>query len=73
MYGIIVECHIENEASCASARTPSEKSYSEIVCLVDDDPAVLKSLGQLLASYGFSVRSCSTATAVAPPREKYLY
>jgi FixJ family two-component response regulator len=37
--------------------TPSEKSAeAEIVCLVDDDPAVLKSISRLLASDGFSVR-----------------
>jgi two-component system response regulator FixJ len=28
-----------------------------VVCLVDDDPAVLKSLGRLLASDGFAVRA----------------
>ena len=32
-----------------------EKSDAEIVCLVDDDPSVLKSIGRLLASAGFSV------------------
>ena len=37
--------------------TPVEKSDAEIVCLVDDDPAILKSLERLLASDGFSVRS----------------
>src|ERR1700704_1906522 len=37
--------------------TPVEKSAAEIVCLVDDDPAVLKSLERLLVSHGFSVRS----------------
>jgi FixJ family two-component response regulator len=37
--------------------TPVEKSDAEIVCLVDDDPAFLKSLERLLASDGFSVRS----------------
>ena len=37
--------------------TPSEKPPAEIVCLVDDDPSVLKSIGRLLASDGFSVRS----------------
>ena len=36
--------------------TPVEKSDAEIVCLVDDDPSVLKSIGRLLASDGFSVR-----------------
>lgn len=37
--------------------TPSEKPAPEIVCLLDDDPAVLKSIGRLLASDGFSARS----------------
>ena len=37
--------------------TPSEKLAPEIVCLVDDDSAVLKSIGRLLASDGFSARS----------------
>lgn len=35
--------------------TPTETAAAEIVCLVDDDPAVLKSIGRLLASDGFSV------------------
>ena len=37
--------------------TPSEKISSEVVCLVDDDPAVLKAISRLLASDGFSVRA----------------
>ena len=37
--------------------TPSEKPAPEIVCLVDDDSAVLRSIGRLLASDGFSARS----------------
>jgi len=37
--------------------TPSEIPAPEIVCLVDDDSAVLKSTGRLLASDGFSARS----------------
>jgi len=37
--------------------TSSEKPPAETVCLVDDDPSVLKSIGRLLASDGFSVRS----------------
>jgi FixJ family two-component response regulator len=37
--------------------TPSEKSGPEIVCLVDDDSAVLRSIGRLLASDGFLARS----------------
>src|ERR1700730_6278861 len=36
---------------------PVEKSDAEIVCLVDDDPAVLKSIERLLGSDGFSVCS----------------
>ena len=39
--------------------TPVEKSEEEIVCLVDDDAAVLKSIERLLASDGFSVRAFS--------------
>ena len=37
--------------------TPSEKPAPEIVCLVDDDSAVLRSIGRLLASDGFSAHS----------------
>ena len=37
--------------------TSTENFSAETVCLVDDDPSVLKSIGRLLASDGFSVRS----------------
>ena len=37
--------------------TSSEKSETEIVCLVDDDLSVLKSIERLLASDGFTVRA----------------
>ena len=37
--------------------TSSEKSDTEIVCLVDDDLSVLKSIERLLASDGLSVRA----------------
>ncbi len=37
--------------------TSSEKSDTKIVCLVDDDLSVLKSIARLLASDGFSVRA----------------
>ena len=37
--------------------TPSEKTAREVVCLLDDDSAVLKSIGRLLSSDGFSARS----------------
>ena len=37
--------------------TPNEKPPEETVCLVDDDPAVLRSIGRLLASDGFAVRA----------------
>jgi len=36
--------------------TPSELPSPEIVCLVDDDPWVLRSTGRLLVSDGFTVR-----------------
>src|SRR6266478_3937878 len=41
----------------AICMTSSEKSDAEIVCLVDDDLSVLKSIARLLASDGFSVRA----------------
>jgi FixJ family two-component response regulator len=40
----------------AICMTSSEKSDREIVCLVDDDLSVLKSIERLLASDGLSVR-----------------
>src|SRR5881398_569749 len=50
--------HIENDnrADAQMRMTPTEKPSSEIVCLVDDDPLVLRSTGLLLASEGFVVR-----------------
>ncbi len=56
MYGMIATSHIENRAVEQTRMTPSEKPSSEIVCLVDDDPLVLRSTGLLLASDGFAVR-----------------
>ena len=35
---------------------PSKKSSSEVVCVVDDDPMMLRATGRLLASDGFAVR-----------------
>src|SRR5438067_11365729 len=42
-------------ADRAICMTSSEKSDTEIVCLVDDDLSILKSIERLLASDGFSV------------------
>ena len=39
--------------------TPNPPAAAEIVCLVDDDAAVLKSIGRLLASDGLAVRAFS--------------
>jgi FixJ family two-component response regulator len=55
MYGMIPTSHIENEAFAQMGMTPTKNSSSEIVCLVDDDPLVLRSTGHLLASDGFAV------------------
>ena len=52
---MITTSHIEIGAVAQRRTTPSEKSSSEIVCLVDDDPMVLRSTGRLLASDGFAV------------------
>ena len=46
---------IENRADAQMRMTPTEKPSAEIVCLVDDDPLVLRSTGLLLASEGFAV------------------
>jgi two-component system response regulator FixJ len=48
--------HIENKPVAQMHIMPREKPSSEIVCLVDDDPLVLRSTGLLLASEGFVVR-----------------
>ena len=48
-----------NRAICM---TSSEKSDAEIVCLVDDDLSVLKSIQRLLASDGLSVRAFNKPT-----------
>ena len=40
----------------AICMTSSEKSDADIICLVDDDLSVLKSIQRLLASDGLSVR-----------------
>jgi FixJ family two-component response regulator len=42
--------------------TPVAKADAEIVCLVDDDLSVLKSIQRLLASDGFSVRAFNKPT-----------
>ena len=47
---------IENGAVTQKRMTPTEEPSSEIVCLVDDDPLVLRSTGLLLASDGIAVR-----------------
>ena len=56
MWDMIATSYPENRASAQMRMTPSEKPSSEIVCLVDDDPLVLRSTGLLLASEGFIVR-----------------
>src|SRR5207248_3148694 len=45
-----------NRAVAQMRITPSELPSPEIVCLVDDDPSVLRSTGRLLVSDGFAVR-----------------
>jgi len=56
MCGMIATSNIENRAVAQVRMTPSEKPSQEIVCLVDDDPLVLRSTGLLLVSDGFAVR-----------------
>src|SRR5438067_11091872 len=56
MWDMIATSYPENRASAQMRMTPSEKPSSEIVCLVDDDPTVLRSTGRILVSVGFAVR-----------------
>ena len=56
MCGMIATSYIENSVAAQMCVTPTEEPSSEIVCLVDDDPLVLRSTGLLLASDGFAVR-----------------
>ena len=45
----------------ADYMTPNETTSRKIVCLVDDDAAVLTSIGRLLASDGLGVRAFNDA------------
>jgi two-component system, LuxR family, response regulator FixJ len=56
MYRVFAMSDIENKPVAQMHIMPPEKPSSEIVCLVDDDPLVLRSTGLLLASEGFVVR-----------------
>jgi FixJ family two-component response regulator len=56
VWDMIATPQIENRPA-EKVRVPARKQHSsEIVCLVDDDPLVLRSTGRLLASEGFTVR-----------------
>src|SRR5438132_14006421 len=55
----IATSHIENRPVAQMRKTPSEQPSPEIVCLVDDDPMMLRATGRLLASDGFAVRPFS--------------
>src|SRR5205809_4671531 len=48
--------HVENKPVAQMRMMLTEEPSSEIVCLVDDDPLVLRSTGLLLVSSGFTVR-----------------
>jgi FixJ family two-component response regulator len=55
VYRVFATSDIENKLVAQMRIMPCEKPSSEIVCLVDDDPFVLRSTGALLASDGFNV------------------
>ena len=56
MCSMLTMPHIENRADAQTRVVPTARLSSEVVCLVDDDPLVLRSTGLLLASEGFVVR-----------------
>jgi hypothetical protein len=66
MWGMIATSHIENGAIAQMRITPSEKSSPEVVCVVDDDPMMLRAMGRLLASDGFAVRPLIKARISLP-------
>jgi len=47
-----------NQPSALKSK-PDKKPFSEVVCLVDDDPSVRKSVGRLLQSAGYKVNTFS--------------
>jgi two-component system, LuxR family, response regulator FixJ len=49
--------------TCRARCMTCSATNTEIVCLVDDDPAILTSIGRLLASEGFSVSPFEEPTA----------
>src|SRR5205809_2880881 len=60
-YGMIATSYLENVAAVQMRMMPTEEPSSEIVCLVDDDPLVLRSTGVLVgtsrlpdSSHGYS-------------------
>src|SRR5438876_11583799 len=72
MWDMIATSYPENRASAQMRMTPSEKPSSEIVCLVDDDPTVLRSTGRLLVLVGCAVRPFKKGedfTAYVAPQE----
>jgi len=56
MWGMIATSHIENGAIAQMRMTPAEEPSAEVVCVVDDDPMMLRAMGRLLSSDGFAVR-----------------
>jgi FixJ family two-component response regulator len=56
---MIATSHIENGAIAQMRITPAEEPSAEVVCVVDNDPMMLRATGRLLASDGFAVRPFS--------------
>ena len=50
---MIATSYIESRAVAQMRMIPSEQRFSEIVCLVDDDPVVLRATGRLFAVQPF--------------------
>jgi len=55
MCGMIATSQIQDGAIAQMRMTPFETPSSEVVCVVDDDPMMLRAMGRLLASDGFAV------------------
>jgi len=53
---MIATSQIEDGAIAQMRMPPFETPSAEVVCVVDDDPMMLRAMGRLLASDGFAVR-----------------
>ena len=52
MYGMFATSRIEKRAAVKLRMTPTEEPSSKVVCLVDDDPLMLRSISNCIGKDG---------------------